>query len=98
MTIRVWDISTGQVDRTLEDYSDWVTSVAFSSDGSKPYPLYSVSESGLWVRQNRLSVLYLPFDFREGVMASKGDSLAIGTRTGRVVIITFDSDFNAETI
>jgi len=34
-TVRVWDITTGQVDQTLTGHSSWVMSVAFSPDGKK---------------------------------------------------------------
>ncbi|KAN0075115.1 WD40 repeat-like protein [Elaphomyces granulatus] len=34
-TMRVWDITTGQVDQTLTGHSDKVRSVAFSPDGKK---------------------------------------------------------------
>jgi COMPASS component SWD3 len=31
-TIRLWDVATGRELSTLKDGSDWVTTVAFSSD------------------------------------------------------------------
>jgi WD40 repeat protein len=31
----VWDVSTGKVQSVLEGHTDWVTSVAFSSDGTR---------------------------------------------------------------
>jgi WD40 repeat protein len=34
-TVRLWNVSTGQVEQTLEGHSGWVWSVAFSPDGSK---------------------------------------------------------------
>ena len=97
-TVRVWDVATGQVDRTLEGHSHCVTSVAFSSEGSASHRIYSIDESGLWVTQNQSRILWLPFDFRPEVVATKGGSLAIGTRAGLVLVITLHLDFKVETV
>jgi WD40 repeat protein len=35
LTVRVWDITTGQADQTLTGHSSAVVSVAFSPDGKK---------------------------------------------------------------
>jgi WD40 repeat protein len=34
-SVRVWDVSTGKVQSVLEGHTDWVQSVAFSSDGTR---------------------------------------------------------------
>ena len=97
-TVRVWNVATGQAEQTLEGHSGSVLSVAFSSDDSKPHSIYSVDSSRLWVTQNGLRILYLPFDFRPNHFATKGSTLAIGTDTGRVAIIIFRSDVKEETL
>jgi WD40 repeat protein len=90
-TVRVWNAATGQVEQTLEGHSGGVASIAFSPDSGKCRSFYSVNRSGLWVTRNDLRILYLPFDFRPGHFASRGRTLAIGARTGRVAITTFRS-------
>ena len=97
-TVRVWNVATGQVEQTLEGHSDTVLSVAFSRDSSKFHSFYSVDGAGEWVIQNGSRILYLPFDFRPGHIATKGEILAIGAKSGRVTIITFRSDIKAGTI
>ena len=34
-SVRIWNTATGEMGRILEGHSDWVTSVAFSPDGSR---------------------------------------------------------------
>jgi WD40 repeat protein len=34
-TVRLWDVTTGKWLQTLEGHTDWVTSVAFSTDGTR---------------------------------------------------------------
>jgi WD40 repeat protein len=97
-TVRVWNVATGQAEQTLEGHSDSVASMVFSPDGSKSHSFYSMDGSGLWVTQNGLRALYLPFDFRPHHFATKGSTLAIGTGTGRVAIVIFRPDDKEETI
>jgi len=97
-TVRVWNIATGQAEQTLEGHSDSVSSVALSPDGSKSHLFYSMDNSRLWVTQNGLRILYLPFAFRPSHFATNGSTLAIGTRTGRVAIVTFRSDVKEEAV
>ena len=35
MTLKLWDAATGQLLRTFEGHTGWVTSVAFSPDGTR---------------------------------------------------------------
>jgi WD40 repeat protein len=97
-TVRVWNVATGQAEQTVEGHSDSVSSVAFSPDDRKSRSGYSMDSSRLWVTQNGLRILSLPFDFRPNHFATKGSTLAIGTRTGRVAIVIFLSDVKGETI
>jgi Tetratricopeptide repeat/WD domain, G-beta repeat len=53
---------------------------------------YSVNKSKCWVTQDGSKILYLPPDHRPWCMDFRGSSIAIGTFTGRVTIITFYPD------
>src|SRR6266516_1726166 len=102
-TVRIWNVATGQAEQTLEGVSSSVTSVVFSPDSSKSHSFYSMDSSGVWVTQNGLRILYLPFDFRPNRystdhLATKGNTLAIGACTGRVAIVIFHSDVKEKTI
>jgi WD40 repeat protein len=84
--VQEWDVVTRQAEQTLEGSA---SSVAFSPDGNKSHSFYSIDSSRLWVTQNGMRILYLPFNFRPSHFATKGGTLAIGTGTGRVAIIIF---------
>ena len=65
---------------------------------SKYHPFYSVESSGRWVIQNSSRILYLPWDYRPVDFATKGNTLAIGAATGRVIFVTLCLDIKAGTI
>jgi WD40 repeat protein len=96
-TVRVWDVATGQVERTLEGHSGSVRSV-FSLASGQPEinhhhvesrSFYSVDESKCWVIRDGSKILYLPPDHRPNCIATEGSTLAIGSGAGRITIITF---------
>ena len=43
-------------------------------------------------------ILYLLLDYRPDCVATRGNTLAIGGGTGRIVVITFSPDVKTETI
>jgi WD40 repeat protein len=93
--VQEWDVVTRQAEQTLEGSA---SSVAFSPDGNKSHSFYSIDSSRLWVTQNGMRILYLPFNFRPSHFATKDGILAIGTSTGQVAIIIFRSDVKGQTI
>jgi hypothetical protein len=50
------------------------------------------------VIQNSSRILYLPWDYRPVDFATKGNTLAIGAATGRVIFVTLCLDIKAGTI
>jgi WD40 repeat protein len=94
-TLRLWNVGTRQVERTLEGHSSSVNSVASSLNNTKSHPIYTVDKSSRWVTQDGSRILHLPGDYRPGDVATQGCTLAIGAATGRVMIITFRSDVKA---
>jgi WD40 repeat protein len=93
--MRLWNVGTGQVEQTLEGHSDLVSSVASLLNNTNSHPIYTVDNSNCWVTQDSSRILYLPWDYRPGKVATQGCTLAIGAATGRVMIITFRSDVKA---
>ena len=100
-TVRVWDVASGQVDHTLEGYSSSVNSTFFlawkkTSEAhsetiqryAKRHQTLSVDQSGQWVTQNDLRLLYLPVDHRPGEIAAQSNTLVTGSNGGRVTIIS----------
>ncbi|KAN0075156.1 hypothetical protein V8E54_007767 [Elaphomyces granulatus] len=80
-TVRVWDIATGQAEQ--------VGSVSLSPDG-KVLSSYSYSyHSETWLHWNGSRILYLPFDVRPYVTAFSDNSFAMGSKNGRVAIISY---------
>lgn len=46
--VRIWEVSSGRLLRTLRDHSNWVWSVAFSPDGTKVAAGYNDGTISLW--------------------------------------------------
>jgi WD40 repeat protein len=55
-TVRLWDAATGVLLQTLEGYSNWFRSMAFSPDGR----LETLRVSSGWVVEGTSNVLWLP--------------------------------------
>jgi WD40 repeat protein len=100
-TVKIWDSKTGKCLQTLEGHGNWVTSVVFSHDsqqlasaavdGTREQQLsgYSCSSDVSWITWNRENVLWLPTECRFGEVAVSRSTVAIGCRTGRVLVIRF---------
>jgi WD40 repeat protein len=90
--IRLWNIPERKIEQTLEGHWASLNSAVFSVDGSKSDFFYSVDSSGAWITQKGSRLLSLPSEYRPGKIAAKGNTLAIGTSSGRVVIFVFPSN------
>jgi len=101
-TLKIWDAKTGECLLTLEGHGDRVTSVAFSHDSQqgtasvaadetqeRQLSGYGCSSDVSWITWNRENVLWLPTECRYGKVALSGSTVAIGCRSGRVLVIQF---------
>jgi WD40 repeat protein len=95
-TVRVWNVDSGEIEQTLKGHTSLVNGVAFSPGGSRCYA--QVEELNRWVILNGVRTLYLPPGYEPSCVASKGSTLAIGTKTGRVTMISFRSDVKVGSI
>ena len=53
---------------------------------------YGLSYDGTWILKNAEKVLWLPPDYRPGVSAVAGLTVAIGGHSGRVILLSFSPD------
>jgi hypothetical protein len=100
-TVKIWDAKTGKCLQTLEGHGDWVWSVVFSHDSqqlasgsadeTQEWQLsgYGYSSDVSWITWNQENVLWLPTECRFGNVAVSGSTVAIGCRSGRVLVIQF---------
>jgi WD domain, G-beta repeat len=101
-TVQVWDTASGRQLKESKGHSWSVSSVAFPLGLSD---IYSVDETRHWITNGSLKILYIPLDLRparsgHGVFAAtaNGSSLAIGTESGRVIIIKFRPNISTDSI
>ncbi|KAJ3557562.1 hypothetical protein NPX13_g9901 [Xylaria arbuscula] len=84
-TVRVWSADTGNCLQTLEGHTD-------EDDHDQEHRLgYGISRDRSWVTLNGKNLLWLPADCRPGQSAVFGTTVAIGTSSGRIVIMRFSS-------
>jgi WD40 repeat protein len=99
-TVRLWDPMRGAALQTLEGerHSDWIDSVAFWDEvtGVAPQslkgthsPLATVNVMGDWVTFNGKEIIWLPPDYRPGLIAVYYDIIAIGCPSGRILFLQF---------
>ncbi|KAL2886900.1 Vegetative incompatibility protein HET-E-1 [Ceratocystis lukuohia] len=105
-TVKIWDATSGACVQTLEGHADEVTSVMFSyyeqplvsaSLAGQPSSLrskfdsYFISKDGIWVLRNQERVIWLPPSYRPVRSAIAHQKVALGTPSGRVIVIGFRS-------
>ncbi|KAN0094211.1 WD40 repeat-like protein [Hyaloscypha variabilis] len=92
---RKW--SRGSSDFWLRDRPNRPTNRGtFMLDRSKLWSPYSISEDGSWITRNGRKVLWLPREYRPGLLDIRDNVLAMGYKSGRVVIIRFDQKYSEE--
>ena len=98
-TVKIWDAKTGECVQTLKGHWDGVTfphdsqqgtaSVAADENQERQLSGYGCNSNVSWITWNRENVLWLPTECRYGKVAVSGSTVAIGCRSGRVLVIHF---------
>ncbi|PMD37887.1 WD40 repeat-like protein [Hyaloscypha variabilis F] len=57
---------------------------------------YSISEDGSWITRNGRKLLWLPREYRPDMLDIQDNVLAMGYKSGRVLIIRFDQEYSVE--
>ncbi|KAK3363996.1 beta transducin-like protein HET-D2Y [Lasiosphaeria hispida] len=98
-TVKIWNTATGACTQTLEGHSGWrdVTSLnlftSWSGDVKKPLQqYYSIDLEGRWITKCSENWLWLPPGSRSVCSAVAASTIAIGCRSGRVLVMTFLAD------
>ncbi|KAK2035733.1 hypothetical protein LZ31DRAFT_621899 [Colletotrichum somersetense] len=91
-TVKVWDTATGQCQQTLTDHSSLqnVFEVAIQKPNQGPNHQHHVlSQHGAWVKNGFQNIVWLPPEHRAQCAAAEGSRIAIGCRSGRVLLVQF---------
>ncbi|KAH6885000.1 NACHT domain-containing protein [Thelonectria olida] len=78
--------------QTLEGHDGWVWSVVFSADSQRlasGHSGYGISADDLWIVKDGKNMLWLPPEYRAGASAVAELTVAIGCRSGRVLVMSF---------
>jgi hypothetical protein len=86
-TVGVWDVQMGQCEHTLEGHSGEVYSVVFSPRHHSNMSFGMLGMSDDWVTLSSQRILWLPPEYRPGTWANYGDTIVIGSGTGRVTFV-----------
>ncbi|KAH8878733.1 hypothetical protein GQ53DRAFT_673583, partial [Thozetella sp. PMI_491] len=84
-TIKIWEPTIGQstvvsmrIITSSNDLYHW------------PQPIgCGLNRDKTWVTQRGLNLIWLPSEYRPNVSATSGDNIAIGCRSGRVLLLGF---------
>ena len=85
-TVRLWDMATGVVLKTLEGHLGMAKPVAFPLD-SKAVNTLLVSED--WILEGGTNILWLPPDYRPICVALRDRILILGYASERISILGF---------
>jgi WD40 repeat protein len=98
-SIRLWDVTTGQVKLILPDHVGCSVAkerhqldlnvVEVALDHIVGHTFYSIDSANCWVMRNGQKLLYLPIDNRPYSFTVNGSTIAIGDLNGQVTIISF---------
>ncbi|WQF90411.1 Putative quinoprotein alcohol dehydrogenase-like superfamily [Colletotrichum destructivum] len=91
-TVKVWDAATGQCQQTLEGHSSLenVFEVTIQKPSQGPDGRHHVlSQHGVWIANNSHNILWVPPEYRAECDAVKGSRIALGCRSGRVLLVQF---------
>ncbi|KAK0632942.1 hypothetical protein B0T14DRAFT_542129 [Immersiella caudata] len=104
-TVKIWDVATGACTQTLEGHSHGVQSVTFSPDSkliasgswsadAKPpsHQNYHIGSDSRWIIKGSENWFWLPPGSRPICWAAWTSVIAIGSSSGRVLIMTFPTD------
>ncbi|KAH6983694.1 WD40-repeat-containing domain protein [Ilyonectria sp. MPI-CAGE-AT-0026] len=53
------------------------------------HPSYGISTDGIWIVKDEKGILWLPTEYRASALAVVGSTVAIGCRSGRVLVMKF---------
>ena len=87
MTVRLWDVATGEVLQVLKGHSSSVYSVAFVPNG-KVVDTFSLSNH--WVVKGETKFLWLPPDYHATCIAIWNGIVVLGHSSGRISFVEFD--------
>jgi len=92
-TIKVWDLNTGRLLNTLEGHSDYVSSVAITSDNSKIVSASRDNTIKFWNRDK--GKCYLRYKFDEGMvsisLSKNRNFIALGGEGGDLYLGSFSA-------
>ena len=90
-TVKIWDPVAGTCTQTLENMGGFSTFIAsWSGDVKNPVQQdYGIGSEGRWITKCSKTWLWLPPGSRPECSAIAASSIAIGCRSGRVLIMSF---------
>nr|XP_036586261.1 uncharacterized protein CTRU02_03646 [Colletotrichum truncatum]KAF6796668.1 hypothetical protein CTRU02_03646 [Colletotrichum truncatum] len=91
-TVKLWDAATGRCQETLKGESSldhvFETAIQKPTHEFKDWRGILLKED-IWVSNGPQNILWLPSEYRAESHEAKGSTLAIGCRSGRVLILQF---------
>ncbi|KAF6785943.1 hypothetical protein CMUS01_16540, partial [Colletotrichum musicola] len=95
-TVKLWDTATGQCQQTLKGHSSLenVFEVAIQErTGDLMGQRHMLSQQDVWITNRAQNILWLPPEYRASSHAEDGSKIAVGCRSGRVLLLCFESEY-----
>ncbi|KAI0446743.1 beta transducin-like protein HET-D2Y [Xylaria telfairii] len=86
-TVRIWTAATGELQNIREDHD-----ISRSLLDNQIISMYGLGIDGNWITFLGVNLLWLPVDFRPSCFTISGPTIAIGCRSGTMVILRLDVD------